>query len=74
MNTFSTVLMLQGVSDQAYMFCHQHNGLRLHVPLRNCVNSLNVISAASLVLFKVQEVLDRVRRGGVVKVEGSVPC
>ena len=54
--------MLQGVSSAAYMFCHHHSGSRLHVPLRNCVNSLNVISAASLVLFKVQEVLDRVDR------------
>ena len=52
-------ILLQGVSSAAYMFCHQHSGVRLHVPLRNSVNSLNVISAASLVLFKVQEVLAR---------------
>eukprot|EP00090_Calanus_glacialis_P043703 TRINITY_DN7742_c0_g1_i3.p1 TRINITY_DN7742_c0_g1~~TRINITY_DN7742_c0_g1_i3.p1 ORF type:complete len:377 (-),score=162.96 TRINITY_DN7742_c0_g1_i3:106-1236(-) len=50
----------EGVSSAAYMFCHQHSGVRLHVPLRNTVNSLNVISAASLVLFKVQEVLAKV--------------
>ena len=62
-------ILLQGVSSAAYMFCHQHSGVRLHVPLRNSVNSLNVISAASLVLFKVQEVLARKE---VDKVEGRV--
>ena len=47
----------EGVSGQAHMFCHRHHGQRLHVPLRNNVNSLNVISAASLVLFKVRDAL-----------------
>jgi len=49
----------EGVSSPAYLYCHQHRGVRLHVPLRNGVDSLNVISAASMVLFKVQEVLAR---------------
>jgi len=47
----------EGVSGAAHMFCHHHNGVRLHVPLRNNVNSLNVISAASLVLFTVRDAL-----------------
>jgi len=54
----------KGVSSPAYLYCHQHRGVRLHVPLRNCVESLNVISAASLVLFRVQEVLTRREEGG----------
>ena len=45
----------EGVSDASYMFCHRNNGVKLFVPLRNNVNSLNVISATSLVLFKLQE-------------------
>jgi len=49
----------EGVSNAAYMFCHHHNGMKLHIPLWNQVNSLNVISAATLVLFKVQEALAR---------------
>ena len=59
MSSILLSILLQGVSSAAYMFCHHHSGVRLHVPLRNSVNSLNVISAASLVLFKVQEVLAR---------------
>lgn len=47
----------EGVSDAAYRFCHKLNGSRLHIPLRNGVNSLNVISAASIVLFRVQQAL-----------------
>jgi len=55
----------EGVSDAAYMFCHKNNGTKLHIPLCNFVNSLNVISAATLVLFKVQEVLAR-RQGSIL--------
>jgi len=47
----------EGVSGQAHMFCHKHEGIKLHVPLRNNVNSLNVISAASIVLFTVRDAL-----------------
>jgi tRNA G18 (ribose-2'-O)-methylase SpoU len=47
----------EGVSGAAYRLCHQLGGSRLHVPLRNSVNSLNVASAASVLLFRVQEAL-----------------
>ena len=47
----------QGVSGAAYRLCHQLGGSRLHIPLRNTVNSLNVISAASVMLFRVQQEL-----------------
>jgi len=47
----------EGVSDSAYKFCHKLNGSRLHIPLRNGMNSLNVVSAASIVLFRVQQSL-----------------
>ena len=48
----------EGVSDAAHMFCHRRQGARLSVPLRNNVNSLNVVSAASLVLFRVRDALE----------------
>ena len=49
----------EGVSGAAYMFCHrQGSGARMFVPLMNDINSLNVISAASLVLFKVRQALE----------------
>jgi len=60
----------EGVSDAAYMFCHQSNGTKLHIPLMNNVNSLNVISAATLVLFKVQEVLTRKQSEGKMCARG----
>jgi len=47
----------EGVSGAAHLYAQSHGGLRLHIPLRNNVNSLNVISAASLVLFKARESL-----------------
>ena len=47
----------EGVSDAAYKFCHEFDGDRLYIPLRNNVNSLNVISATSIIIFKVQEAL-----------------
>ena len=48
----------EGVSGAAHMFCHRNQGARLSVSLRNNVNSLNVISAASLVLFRVRDALE----------------
>jgi len=47
----------EGVSDRAYKFCHDCSGSRLYIPLRNNLNSLNVISATSVVLFTVQKSL-----------------
>jgi len=47
----------EGVSDRAYKFCHDSSGSRLYIPLRNSLNSLNVISATSVVLFAVQNTL-----------------
>jgi len=51
----------EGVSGAAHMFCHRNLGQRLHVPLRNNVNSLNVISATSLVMFRVREALENTK-------------
>jgi len=45
----------EGVSDAAYKFSHDLNGSRLTIPLRNDVNSLNVISATSVALFTIQQ-------------------
>jgi len=56
----------EGVSDEAYMYCHRHNGVRLHIPLRNVINSLSVVSASSIILFKVQEALLREKKAGVI--------
>lgn len=49
----------EGVSDAAYKFSHDLNGSRLHIPLRNEVNSLNVISATSVALFTIQQQFDQ---------------
>jgi len=47
----------EGVSGEAYRLCHQMGGSRIQIPLRNSVNSLNVISAASVVLFQIQQII-----------------
>jgi len=47
----------EGVSGEAYRLCHQMGGSRIQIPLRNSVNSLNVISAASVVLFQIQQAI-----------------
>lgn len=47
----------EGVSGEAYRLAHLLGGSRLHIPLRNNVNSLNVISATSVIMFKVQQAL-----------------
>ena len=47
----------EGVSGEAYRLCHHLGGSRLHIPLRNNVNSLNVISATSVIMFKIQQAL-----------------
>ena len=47
----------EGVSGEAYRLCHLLGGSRLHIPLRNNVNSLNVISATSVIMFKIQQAL-----------------
>lgn len=47
----------EGVSGAAYRLCHRLGGTRLHIPLRNSVNSLNVISASSVILFRIQQVI-----------------
>jgi len=47
----------EGVSNAAYKFSHQLNGTRLHIPLRNGLNSLNVVSATSVALFTIQQQL-----------------
>jgi len=47
----------EGVSGAAYKFCHANLGEKIHIPLRNNVNSLNVISATSVILFRLQQEL-----------------
>jgi tRNA G18 (ribose-2'-O)-methylase SpoU len=43
-----------GLSDQAKKLAHSQQGCKFFVPLRNNVDSLNVASAASVVLFHLQ--------------------
>jgi len=58
----------EGVSGAAYRLCHRMGGSRLHIPLRNSVNSLNVISAASVILFRIQQaMLECDQAGGDIK-------
>ena len=51
----------EGVSGAAHLFCHRRQGSKLFVPLRNGVNSLNVVSATSLVMFKVRDALENTK-------------
>ncbi len=47
----------EGVSDCAKKFTHSHLGERIYIPLRNSMDSLNVVSATSVVLFELQKSL-----------------
>ena len=52
-----------GVSERARKFAHEHLGERVHVPLANSMDSLNVVSAASVILFEIKravEIADKV--------------
>ncbi len=62
-----TVVVVGGESDglsaAAKKFAHAHLGERLFVPLRNGINSLNVASAASVILFHIATVMERQKDG-----------
>lgn len=45
----------QGISLEAVKFTHQNQGDRLYIPLRRSIESLNVASAASILLFEIQK-------------------
>eukprot|EP00094_Tigriopus_californicus_P001295 TCALIF_01255-PA protein Name:"Similar to RNMTL1 RNA methyltransferase-like protein 1 (Homo sapiens)" AED:0.31 eAED:0.31 QI:0/0.33/0.5/0.75/0.66/0.75/4/446/487 len=45
----------QGISPQAIKFTHQYQGDRLYIPLRRSIESLNVASAASILLMEIQK-------------------
>jgi len=47
----------EGVSGAAYRLCHHMGGSRVQIPLRNSMNSLNVISASSVILYRIQEAI-----------------
>ena len=58
----------EGISPSAVKFCHHHLGERLCVPLRRkTVESLNVVSATSVILFEIQRKLSQavIRSKGV---------
>lgn len=48
----------EGLSACAKKLAHTHLGERVFVPLRNGVDSLNVASAASVILFHIAEALE----------------
>ncbi len=43
----------EGISAQAKKYAHTHLGERIYVPLDNDVDSLNVVSATSVILFEL---------------------
>ena len=51
----------EGISDRAKKYAHENGGERLFIPLENGVDSLNVASAASVILFEIS----RVARAGL---------
>ena len=55
-----------GVSGCARKFAHEHLGERVHVPLENDIDSLNVVSAASVILFEVNKT---VKQADIIKKE-----
>ena len=48
-----------GVSAASKKFAHSHWAERIFVPLENGVDSLNVASAASVILFEMAKVIRR---------------
>eukprot|EP00095_Tigriopus_kingsejongensis_P002595 maker-scaffold1258_size52332-snap-gene-0.9 protein:Tk02595 transcript:maker-scaffold1258_size52332-snap-gene-0.9-mRNA-1 annotation:"unnamed protein product" len=48
-----------GISPQAVKFTHHYSGERLFIPLRHGINSLNVASAASVILMEIQKSLEK---------------
>ena len=49
----------EGISQRAKKYAHESGGERLFVPLQNGVESLNVASAASVILFEISRVARR---------------
>ena len=47
----------EGISDRAKKYAHENGGERLFIPLENGVDSLNVASAASVILFEISRVV-----------------
>lgn len=45
----------EGVSQQAKKFTHSHLGQRVFIPLRRGIDSLNVASATSIILYELQK-------------------
>ena len=49
-----------GLSPMATKLAHEHLGAKINLPLRNNVESLNVTSAASIILYEIsQQLLSR---------------
>ena len=46
----------EGISERAKKYAHENGGERLFIPLENGVDSLNVASAASVILFEISRV------------------
>ena len=46
----------EGISQRAKKYAHENGGERLFIPLQNGVDSLNVASAASVILFEISRV------------------
>ena len=47
----------EGISERAKKYAHENGGERLFIPLENGVDSLNVASAASVILFEISRVV-----------------
>ena len=47
----------EGISERTKKYAHENGGERLFIPLENGVDSLNVASAASVILFEISRVV-----------------
>ncbi len=48
-----------GLSREAIKLAHCYNGFRTKVPLQNSMESLNVVSAASIILYQLHRTMTR---------------
>lgn len=44
----------QGVSNEAYLLAEQKSGARLHIPLSNGIESLNIGTALAVILYEMR--------------------
>ncbi|XP_065226958.1 rRNA methyltransferase 3A, mitochondrial [Planococcus citri] len=47
----------EGLSEETFLFAKENNGVRVNIPLSNCVNSLNAATALGIITFEIKKQL-----------------